>query len=342
MKVAVVGTGIVGLSAARFLAARGHDTFLHERFPLFHTRGSSHGRSRIVRRAYTDAFYTACMAEAYPLWGDLERESGQTLLNECGLLYFGQESGPGVTSMVEGLRTLDVPHRVLSSSETRPYIRQIRMTPDEVAVFTPEAGWVDAAAALQATYHLAIGAGTQLVHCEVRDIERFERDFDAVVLAPGPWISEFVPLDVRVSLQTFAYVHADVEGPVWIDDETLTYGFPSDDWGQKIGVHPPGPTFDPNATDRPQDDDALARIREIAEHRFGIEQPLLQHVTTCLYTNTPDEDFRLGRLGQRTFFASACSGHGFKMGPWIGRIFADIVEGKDSPENHPRFLYPKG
>lgn len=338
MKVAVVGSGIVGLSAAKFLATRGHDTFLHERFPLFHSRGSSHGRSRIVRRAYTDAFYTACMAEAYPLWGALERESGARLVHECGLLYFGPENAPGVVSMIAGLESLNVPHAVLRKAETRKHIQGIRMESDEVAVYTPEAGWVDAATALQVTYSLAMAAGTQLVHREVKEIELFERDFDSVVLAPGPWISEFVSLDVRVSLQTFAYVEAAIEGPVWIDDQSLTYGFPSDELGQKIGVHPPGATFDPNSEERTPNDEHLRAIREIAEHRFGIANPTLNSVTTCLYTNTPDEDFRLGRIGKRTVFASACSGHGFKMGPWVGRILADIVEGKDAPENHPRFL----
>jgi hypothetical protein len=29
------------------------------------------------------------MAEAYPLWEDLQAESGEHLLTECGLAYFG-------------------------------------------------------------------------------------------------------------------------------------------------------------------------------------------------------------------------------------------------------------
>ena len=60
----------------------------------------------------------------------------------------------------------------------------------------------------------------------------------------------------------------------------------------------------------------------------------------CLYTTTSSEDFLLGRHGEEGFFASACSGHGFKFGPWIGRLLADFVEDKDAPENHPRFCWP--
>jgi len=78
----------------------------------------------------------------------------------------------------------------------------------------------------------------------------------------------------------------------------------------------------------------------VAWSRFGRDGAITGG-KTCLYTSTPDEDFRIGRIGTKGVFASACSGHGFKMGPWTGRILADIVEGKDTPENHPRFAWPR-
>ena len=53
-RVAVVGAGIMGAAAAWALAARGAEVTVHEQFALDHDRGSSHGRSRIVRLAYPD------------------------------------------------------------------------------------------------------------------------------------------------------------------------------------------------------------------------------------------------------------------------------------------------
>ena len=55
------------------------------------------------------------------------------------------------------------------------------------------------------------------------------------------------------------------------------------------------------------------------------------------YTNTPNEDFLLGRFGENGFYASACSGHGFKFAPWIGRLLADFADGTDCPELYSRF-----
>ena len=50
----VVGAGINGCWAAYHLARRGSSVLLLEKFPLPHSRGSSHGQSRGIRRAYPD------------------------------------------------------------------------------------------------------------------------------------------------------------------------------------------------------------------------------------------------------------------------------------------------
>jgi sarcosine oxidase len=277
------------------------------------------------------------MAEAYPMWAELEAESGQKLIDECGLLYIGHRDAPRIRAVIEALRELEVPHQLLGAAGTADRLPGARLAADEVGIFTPEAGSVDAAAALAATQALALAAGTT-VRQERADVERLEWEFDAYVVAAGGWIRELVPLDVRVTVQTFAYVGPPVAGPVWIDDESMTYGIPGDPLGHKIGAHLPGPEVNPDIHERQSVPDHLDQIREVARSRFGFAEPELQRITTCPYTTTPDEDFRLGRIGSKGFFASACSGHGFKMGPWVGRLLADMMEGKDVPENHPRFL----
>ena len=53
-----------------------HDAF---QFSLAHTRGSSHGQSRIIRKLYDNATYAAMMSDAYLMWKELEKESGKQL-----------------------------------------------------------------------------------------------------------------------------------------------------------------------------------------------------------------------------------------------------------------------
>jgi sarcosine oxidase len=47
---------------------------------------------------------------------------------------------------------------------------------------------------------------------------------------------------------------------------------------------------------------------------------------SCLYTDTEDESFVLERRG-RIVVGSACSGHGFKFAPAIGRRLAALALG---------------
>lgn len=48
-------------------------------FLLPHTRGSSHGQTRIIRKAYEQDFYIPMMHQAYQLWAQLEEETGVKL-----------------------------------------------------------------------------------------------------------------------------------------------------------------------------------------------------------------------------------------------------------------------
>jgi sarcosine oxidase len=63
--VAVVGAGLNGLAAAWALRRRGCDVVVYEQFELGHTRGSSHGATRIFRLAYPEAHWVRLAQEAF-------------------------------------------------------------------------------------------------------------------------------------------------------------------------------------------------------------------------------------------------------------------------------------
>lgn len=344
MKVAIVGAGICGSSAARYVAIKGHDVALFEQFELGHDLGSSHGNSRIVRKAYPDPFYTQCMTEAYPLWAELERHADQRLLNEVGLFYFGKSDSPRVIDVASGLEEVGVPFETLDAGQAATLLPGLKLGADEICIYTPEAGWVDAKGAIQANLRVLRSLGAVILTDHPVQWEQLENDFDAFIVCPGPWIRQFVNVPVQTTLQTFAYVACSQpqEGPVWIEDGPLgMYGFPTepDRIDFKIGVHELGRDVGLSDLDRTPAIHHAAFIKDVAEQRFGIQDAELMVVKGCVYTCTVNEDFLLGRIGERGFFVSACSGHGFKFGPWIGKLLASFVEGEDEPENYKRFFW---
>ena len=92
----VVGAGLMGAATAWELARRGCPVALVEAYDLGHTRGSSHGSSRIFRRAYRDPLYVALTGRARERWRELELEldTGAELLRVTGGLDFGAERDP--------------------------------------------------------------------------------------------------------------------------------------------------------------------------------------------------------------------------------------------------------
>lgn len=342
MKVAIVGAGVQGASTAWQLSKRGHAVTLFEQFPLGHDLGSSHGDSRIVRRAYPDAFYTEIMQEGYPLWYELEKESGLKLLYECGLLYFGDADAPNIQGVIQGLEDLGVKHEVLDHKTVLKVFPELLLKDQEVGAFTPEAGWVHASLAIRTMIELAQAKGVEVRQERVNDIDVLKKSFDRIVLAQGAWINQFLRLPVLATIQTFGYLSGEHYGPVWIEDSPHNlYGFPSEPWGPgiKIGVHYKDNPFDPDQELRDPAPGAIELIEDFARRRFASDLPSVTRAKGCLYTNTNDEDFLLGRTDEQVFFVSACSGHGFKFGPWIGKTMADLVEEKSAPENFPRFAF---
>lgn len=345
MRITVVGAGLMGACTAWRLTERGHDVEIVERFAPGHSQGSSHGRSRIVRKAYPDRFYTEIMEEAYPMWRELEDKSGRVLLHEVGLLYFGSRDSENLREMAEGLRSLGVRHEVLEAPTS--LVAKFRgegslnlmASRDDVGIWQPEAGWVRADHAVRVALDLALAGGAKLSQATWPP---GASNADRVVLCAGPWIREFVDLPVTVTRQSFTYIRAEHRGPVWIEDSSNNlYGFPTEPGADsvKIAAHRPGPKFDPNEEQRtPQMGDAETAL-DFARRRLGIDAPEIVEEGVCLYSTTPDEHFRIGRLEERTFYASPCSGHGFKFGPWIGRLMADAVEGKVDLERYAPFVW---
>ncbi|KAF4529132.1 hypothetical protein B566_EDAN017635 [Ephemera danica] len=77
--IAVVGAGVEGSWTALQLSGqtRRKSVVILDQFPVLHSRGSSHGQSRIIRLAYAERFHAELMPRAFREWRQLERDTGR-------------------------------------------------------------------------------------------------------------------------------------------------------------------------------------------------------------------------------------------------------------------------
>ncbi|MBV8597359.1 MAG: FAD-dependent oxidoreductase [Actinobacteria bacterium] len=308
--VAVVGAGVMGCAAAWALHEGGADVTVYEQFDLDNTRGSSHGRSRIFRLAYPDPACIRFAQEAYAGWNDLD----PTLLELYGLVELAPE--PSLTSA----RALDE----CGIAYTLPTeIEGVAVPSGWTAVQVGDAGIVLADRARRAFLDgIEVEANTRVESLD-------DVDADAVVVTAGAWVGRLVDdIDVRVTRETVAYFRSD--GPPLPSVVDIGAGGGHDMYalhdplhGLKAGAHHAGPESDPDEPAEP-DPAIVERIAAWVAARFPGVDPDPVEADTCVYTTTPDHDFVLERRG-RVVVGSACSGHGFKFAPAVGRRIAALA-----------------
>ncbi|MGN6407851.1 MAG: FAD-dependent oxidoreductase [Curtobacterium sp.] len=342
--VVVLGLGIHGSAATYELATRGLDVVAVERFAPLHERGSSHGATRMIRRAYPHPVWNDLVDRAYRGWDRWAAAAGAPFLHPTGGLYAhrGEPTMQGGSSL---------PVDVDAASTLAP---SLRPPGSYGAVHDPDAGVLDAARALAFAQSAATSAGAELRFGErvldwrVDDgVVSVRTDAGTLrarrlVLAGGAWASELVPeaagfFEVwRILTLTVPTGQALAQPPSLgcfsVDlPEGLVFGLPeAAGAGAKIGIDA-GPVWDPEVPVAPPTDDETAHLAELFQ-RFvpGIDTTGAS-ATACLYTMTPDKRFVVGALPDRpeVLLAAACSGHGFKFGPAIGEAVADLVQGVD-------------
>src|SRR5262245_18603431 len=105
--VIVLGVGGAGSAAVFELARRGRRVLGLEQFPVIHDRGSSHGQTRVTRKAYYEnPAYVPLVRRAYERWYDLEQRRDKRLLVECGCLSLGTP----VSQLITGVRLSAAEH----------------------------------------------------------------------------------------------------------------------------------------------------------------------------------------------------------------------------------------
>ena len=276
----VVGTGGIGSAALYQLAKRGRRVLGLDRFPAAHDRGSSHGQTRLIRRAYFEhPDYVPLLLRAYELWRELEQTVGRTLLVESGLVI----GGPPASEVLKGVRTSAAIHNLLieemSPQSATHRWAGLRLPAEWDAIYEPQAGYlfveecvrahIEAAARAGAEIRYGVsvlhwqtdrngGAGMMAGRGVTLQTDRDTFTCDRLVLCPGPWAEGLLQLPslkltvlrkslfwyaTRTAAQSPRASYAAGRFPCFAFDapEGFFYGFPQlDDRGIKIAEHTGG------------------------------------------------------------------------------------------------------
>jgi sarcosine oxidase len=324
-EVVVVGAGIMGSATARALAREGRDVLLVEQFRVGHTKGSSQGRSRIVRLAYPELEFVELAKESFAGWRELEQESGTELLELNGLLELVEDPAQ---SSATALDAAGAEYELVEAEDARARW-PVGVPNGWTALFQPEAGIVRADLAHRAFLDSALAHGAQLEE-KTRVASPDDLDAKAVVVTAGPWATMLVPdLPVRTTRETVAYFRRagdPLPSVVQLDPESrghAMYSLHDPLHGVKAGAHHAGAMASPDEPGEP-DQTLVDRIAEWVARTYPDADPEPVGAETCMYTTTADEHFILERRG-RVVIGSACSGHGFKFAPAVGQRLADLT-----------------
>jgi sarcosine oxidase len=355
-EVIVVGGGVMGAATAYQLSKRNASVLLIEQFQIGNIKGSSHGPSRIIRLAYDGVDYGRMAQASYAQWRELENESNQELMKVTG----GFDFGPPHATYIDGIRqtylALNIPFEEIRGDEIIRRFPQINIPSDSIALYQPDYAVLAADRCVASLAKIAKRYGATIHENETAQFVRpsansvevvTQRDTyttDRVILCAGAWMRPML-LQLRIDLplkvtkeQTVFYRAKNPEDflpgrfPLFLErhpgSTVIGNAFPIYNSPYVKAIFDRnGIVIDPDQDDREINPEAFAKLRAYIANILPTLGDDVVETATCLYTMTPDEDFILDKhpAHANVVIASPCSGHGFKFGPVIGGILADLA-----------------
>ncbi|MEU0173838.1 N-methyl-L-tryptophan oxidase [Streptomyces massasporeus] len=356
--IVVVGLGALGSSACHSLAAAGLRVLGVERHGPVHDLGASHGESRGVWQAYfMGPRYVPFLKRAYTLWSELEEQSGERLFHRTGGLCLGPVDGELLPAAKASAEQFGLEHEYLSADEVHQRFAQFEPTSDCAAIYDPGSGYVQPEQTVRVQLRLAEKHGADLhFHEAALEIvegargvrlrtDRAVYHAGRVVVASGCWAPALLPdLGARIRVLRKVMLWFDPDGgaqafqpdrfPYWIweGNGMVGYGHPAASGlhgGVKAGVHSGGTPTDPDGVDRFVAREEVAEMQEFLRTRIPrLGGGRYRRSAVCLYDNTPDQAFLIGRASEKghVLVAGGTSGHAFKFAPAIGEAVAELVQ----------------
>jgi glycine/D-amino acid oxidase-like deaminating enzyme len=371
VRIAVVGAGIFGVTAALELARRGHAVQLLDPGPIPHPLAASTDVSKVVRLEYgSDEDYLVMMEEALDGWRRWNRDLGEELFHESGVLFLRRT--PMAPGTFEGDSFAQLRRRGHAPEELDAAALAARFPAWRVAAypygfFHAQGGWVESGRVVARLAAEARARGVEVHegrrcarlveesgHVTGVQLDGGERlDAERVIVAAGSWTHHLLPsLAPHLRSNGMPVFHlrpADPAPfragcfPVFGADISATgyYGFPLHPTAGvvKIANHGAGramsaAAMEPGAPERTVTDEETARLRAFLADAFpALAAAPIVHTRVCVYSDTWDGHFWIAADPARPglVVAAGGSGHAYKFAPLLGGLIADAADGVASP-----------
>jgi monomeric sarcosine oxidase len=362
--VVVIGAGAFGGWIALYLLRRGARVTLLDAWGPGNALASSSGETRVMRGTYgPDQPYTGMAVHAMRLWKEHSLRWSRPLFHPAGVLWMATaDDDQYERESLPFLAEAGVRFEELSSAVMAKRWPQINFADVRWGIHEPDSGFLCARTACQAVADGFVAEGgeykqTVVLPCQaesgyrdgVKLADGSKLTADRYIFACGPWLGRLFPETIGDLIQptkqeVFFFGtpagdnrFSEATLPVWADHrDHFMYGIPASDGRSfKIADDTRGPAFDPTSGERTVSDESLQIVRDYLGFRFpAMKGAPLVETQVCQYENTPDNNFIIDRHPQveNVWIVGGGSGHGFKHGPAIGEMVAELVmDEKHSP-----------
>jgi sarcosine oxidase subunit beta len=364
--VIIIGGGIMGCSTALQLARRGMEVALLEKGVI--GAGPTGKSSAIIRQHYSNEVTARMALHSLRVFQDFQNQVG----DECGFTQTGfvamvpAKDKAGLEVNIDLQRRVGIRTELLSQESLRELLPGLVTADLVAAAYEPESGFADPYLTVTALARAARQAGvtifqdTQVTAISfaggrVTGVDSTNQRFNApqVINCGGAWGASVaamadvhVPIDpCRVQVALFRRPEGhEMAHPVIADFINATYFRSETGSLTLVGLIDPTEAdaiVDPDGYFEGIDDNFVLEAGEGLVKRYPVmEKSLHTGGYASLYAITPDWHPILDELppGSGCFICSGFSGHGFKLGPAVGLMMADLVTGDRLSEFDPHLF----
>ena len=336
--VAVIGLGGIGSAAAWALTRAGLDVVGLDQYNPPHTKGSSHGDTRIIRKAvFEGGIYKSFITRSYELWKELEEESEEQLLVESPGIIIGARGGEFLAQSL----ALIGEDKLLTNQQVAEKYPFLQLESDEAVAIDNDAGYLLIEKCIKA--FLKRGFDTR-TNCELQEVQAKE-DYHVlrtskgvlqarwVVYALGGWSKDALDVELPMELlqKTLCWTrYTGDKAPLLMYEHPLrgdVYSFPQINESVKFARHYKGESFRAmNERARLGHEDTKDTY-ELLHRLLPFLKNGIQEQKDCVYSMTSDEHFIIDKHPRkpRTLILSGFSGHGYKYAPAIGEAVTQHI-----------------